>query len=101
MLENILQTCKYVSDNSIHVKINKTAIDELVNNINFETTKHWLVSNPFGILDLEVRDIINFLIIFDSIDCCFWGNPKWTIETDIGTLDGAFGLMYSLLNFQK
>lgn len=101
MLENILETSRYVSDNSKYVRINKLAIDELVSNINFETTNHWLCSNPFGILDLEISDIINFLIIFDSIDCSFWGNPKWHIETDIGNFDGAFALMYSLMQLQR
>ncbi len=101
MVEKILQTSKYVSDNSSYVSIDKEKIKELIIANNFKTIKHWLASNPCCILDLKVDEIINFLIIFDSIDCSFWGHPKWTIETEVGQLDGAFALMYSLLKLRN
>ena len=50
---------------------------------------HWLSSSPFGLLDLSDETIINFLLIYESINFSFWGEPKWTIDTNFGKLDGS------------
>ena len=101
-LEKVLDTCSYVYENSKHVKIDINKVKELAKDNRFnEKTAHWLSSNPYGILDLDVEDIINFLVIYDSIDCSFWGDPKWTIKTDRGDIDGAIGLMYALLKLRE
>lgn len=63
--------------------------------------EHWLSSSPFGLLELLVETIINFLLIYESIDFSFWGNPKWSIETTSGKLDGSIALLYALLNYLK
>lgn len=55
----------------MHVKINQLEINNLIKNTNFDKLKHWLSSNPFGIIDLKIKDIINFLVIYDSINCFF------------------------------
>ena len=98
---DILSTCRYVYEHSLYVKINEEQVEQLVHNFDFEGSKHWLASNPFGLLDLEVNDIVNFLVIYDSIDCSFWGNPKWTVDSDMGKIDGAFALMYSLIKLRS
>lgn len=48
-----------------------------------------------------METIINFLLIYESIDFSFWGNPKWSIETTSGKLDGSIALLYALLNYVK
>lgn len=63
--------------------------------------EHWLSSSPFGLLELPVETIINFLLIYESIDFSFWGSPKWSIETTSGKLDGSIALLYALLNYVK
>lgn len=101
MLEKILISSEYVNDNARDVKINRKSIKELIENYKFSNLKHWLIINPGGILDLDVSEIVNFLIIYGSINCCYWGNPKWTIKTKDGDLDGAFALIYALLDLKK
>lgn len=98
---SILEDCEYVCEKAEHVKIKKEKIEELLSNYNFRKSKHWLASNPFGLFDLNTKDIINFLIIFGSIDYSFWGSPKWSIETNLGVLDGAFALIYALLSLRN
>lgn len=101
-LENIITTCEYVTKQAKHVKINETAIAELINNWNQETPKHWLFNNPFGLLDLSIEEIVNFLILLGSIDCSFWGEPKWTITTEQGEeIDRAFALIYAFIKLQN
>ncbi len=100
-LEKVLTTSYFVVENAKHVEINQTAIQNFVKENNFEKSSHWLASNPFHLLDLKIEDIVNFLVIFDSIDCSFWGNPKWQMETKDGKEDGSFALMYALLKLRK
>lgn len=101
MLENIIQSCKYVSENSKHVSINEEKLNQFVKGIDNIKMEHWLSSSPFGLLELPVETIINFLLIYESIDFSFWGNPKWSIETTSGKLDGSIALLYALLNYVK
>lgn len=101
MLENIIQSCKYVSENSKHVFINEEKLNQSVKGIDNIKMEHWLSSSPFGLLELPVETIINFLLIYESIDFSFWGSPKWSIETTSGKLDGSIALLYALLNYVK
>lgn len=101
-LEEIINSCEYVVQESKHVKIKEEAIVDFVNYYSMEKQPHWLSSNPFGLLDYPISDIVNFLIILGSIDCSFWGEPKWTLLTKENTkVDGAFALIYALLQIRK
>lgn len=100
MLNKISETCKFVKDNSKYVIINYENVDKFLDD--FKEPKFWLMSNPFNILDLNIEDLINFLLIYHTIgDYCFWGNPKWEVETDEGTLDGSFAIMYVVIKWFK
>ena len=101
MLQEIVDGCYYVKNNAKYVGINTDAIVTLIDNENLIKPKHWLSSNPFGILDMDIKDIVDFILMFGAIDCSFWGNPKWTIKTEYGSLDGAFALIYALFKLRK
>lgn len=101
MLNNIITSCEYVSSNSKHVSINLEKLNILIENINDIKMKNWLSSSPFGLLDLPVETIINFLLIYEAIDFSFWGKPKWSIDTEYGNLDGSIALLYAMLKYVK
>ena len=101
MLEKILKSSKYVVDNSKYVKINSEKLNEFSKTIKEVNLKHWLSSSPFGLLELSTEDIINFLLIYESIDFSFWGDPKWTIDVDGQKEDGSIALLYKLLDYYK
>ena len=101
MLEKIIESCRYVEKNSNSVKINETKIDEFVKTIKGVKIQNWLITSIYGLLDLPIEKIINFLLIFESIDFSFWGEPKWSIETSEGTLDGSNALLYRLLEYTR
>lgn len=101
MLNKVLDSCYYVYNNSKFVSINKEKIKDLINDSIFHNKEHWLEFNPFGLLDLNIEDLVNFLIIFGSIDFSFWGNPKWTIKGPNTDLDGAMALIYALLMLRE
>lgn len=101
MLQKIIDGCYYVRSNAKYVCINTYAIKDLVQNDAFVKPKHWLASNPFGILDMDVKDIVDFILFFGAIDCSFWGDPKWTVKSEYGKLDGAYALIYVLFKLRK
>ena len=101
MLKKIRESCNYVAENSKYVVINYKVLDEYIKNINVKKIKFWLSSNPYNLFDMSIDKIINFMLLYDSINYCFWGNPKWTIETIEGKKDGSDALLYALLSYVK
>lgn len=101
-INSLQNSYKYVVNNSDNVKINYKKVDELVNKLDTKKITYWLESNPYNILSMSTEDIINFLLIYHTIgDYCFWGEPKWTIKTSIGELDGSYAMMYLVINYYK
>lgn len=102
-LEDISKSVMYVKDNSSDVSINYKKIDEIIENGSFNNVSYWLDGNPFGLLDMSIKDVVNFLLIYHTIgDYCFWGDPKWEIITDDGDkLDGSYAIMYLLIKCFK
>ncbi len=101
MLNKIITSCKYVTDNSKSVKINEKNLDKFINQIKEIKLKHWLSFSPYNLLELPVNTIINFLLIYESINFSFWGNPKWKIDTPNGKEDGSIALLYDILKYVK
>ena len=101
MLDKIITSCKYISENSRTVKINEKKIDEFINQIKEIKPKHWLSFSPYNLLELPVDTIINFLVVYEAIDFSFWGNPKWTIDTSDGKEDGSIALLYVILKYVR
>ncbi len=101
VFDKIRSSCKYVMNNSQYVSINYDKIDEFIKVIDCSKLKNWLLYNSYGLLDLNVETVINFLLVFQSIDYSFWGDPKWTIETEEGFKDGSDALLYAMLEYVK
>lgn len=101
MLEKIKTSCDYVATNSKYVSINYEKLDEYIKTIDCEKIKFWLSSNPYNLFNMDIEKIINFMLIFDSINYCFLGQPKWIIETIEEKKDGSDALLYALLNYVK
>ena len=101
MLEKIKDSCNYVSANSRYVSIDYKKLDEYIKTIDCKEIKFWLSSNPYNLFDMDFDKIINFMLVFDAIDYCFWGQPKWEISTTEGKKDGSDALLYTLLKYVK
>ena len=101
MLETIINTCYKVTNNAKHITINYNNIEKFANKIENIELKHWLSTSPFGLLEMPIETIINFLLIYESINFSFWGTPKWTITTDEEELDGSIALLYALFKYAQ
>lgn len=98
MLDKVLETNKFVVDNAKHVRINYDKATQLIDELlNFENV-HYLTKVPYDVYNMNTRDIINFLLIYDAIDFSFWGNPKWTIDANGKNLDGGIALLHCIFN---
>ena len=101
ILDDIKNTCRFVINSSEHVKINYNKLDEFIKNIDCNNLKNWLMFNSYNLLDLDIEIIINLLLVFECICYSFWGEPKWTIETEEGYKDGSDALLYIMINYVK
>lgn len=97
-LIKILETSKYVVDSARHVKINYDKVNKLIDELFKFDNVHYLTKVPYAVYDMDTKDIVNFLLIYDSIDFSFWGNPKWTIDVKGKNLDGGIALLYCIFD---
>jgi len=101
MLKNpVLKSIKPVVYQSKYVNINKKAIKSFCKNLDFCKLKKQIdrtsVELKLGSLGLGQK--MNFLFVINSINFCYWGDPKWRILYKGKTYDGALGLLKA---FQK
>jgi hypothetical protein len=45
---------------------------------------------------MDVRERLDFILLFNSVNFCYWGSPKWTVEYGRGRYDGAWGMLAAL-----
>lgn len=98
MLDKVLETSKFVVNNAKYVKINYEKAKELIDELLKFDNVHYLTKVPFNVYEMSTRDIINFLLIYDSINFSFFGNPKWTINDNEQKLDGSIALLHCIFN---
>ena len=72
-MNKILESTKFVSDNSTHVKISDVAIKELCESFSVQKQEHRIKSSPYNISKLERKDQLWFFLIFHSITY----NNRW------------------------
>ena len=100
MLERVLETCYEMVDISKFVKIDEQKIKLVAEKLKDLEYSHWIIGGNSRILKLPIEKQINFLLVFDSINYSFWGDPKWTVKLDSGVNeDGSFALLEKLLDY--
>ncbi|MEK6840452.1 MAG: queuosine salvage family protein [Nanoarchaeota archaeon] len=97
MGNNVLETTKFVVDNSKHVRINKNKIKDFCKNFNYHSIKNWMEYSPFNIESLSDNKKLHFLLIFNAISFSYWSNPKWSVEYNGKIFDrGSWSLVVAL-----
>ncbi len=92
----VLEGIKYVAERSKQVNIDTTKLKEVSSNFSEKDIKPWTDMAPFTRPKLNDEDSIAYNLVFCSINVCYWGDPKWTIEYQDKKLDGAWGQMAAL-----
>lgn len=76
----ILESAKYVVDNSDFIKINKSKIDDFVKNFEKHKEHYWLLDSPFDIDKLDDDKKLMLIVFFYALSFSYWGNPYWNVE---------------------
>lgn len=92
-MNQVLETTKFVVNNSEHVKINKDKIKDFCIVFGESHINHWLNESPFDFSKLTEKDKLHFLFVFNSISFSYWGVPKWNIEYNGENFDGTWGMI--------
>jgi hypothetical protein len=92
----IIQTTKFVVDNSTFVSIDENRIAEFARAFEHGSTRHWRSAAPFDFSDFTDDQKLSFLFIFDAISFCYWGDPKWTITHKGKDYDGGWAMIIAL-----
>ena len=92
----VLESTRYVMQNSKHVKINEEKIEEFCNGYKGLRMEHWLKDAPFDLLKLGDDERLTYLLVFNSINFSYWGEPKWTVSYRGKDYDGAWGMIVGL-----
>jgi len=93
----VLKSVKPVIEESKEVRINRNNLIKFCHKFQTREFKFWLNELPFDFPKLTKKEELNFLFILDSLQFCFWGSPKWTVEYKGEFYDGSWGLLASLV----
>ncbi len=95
--EKILDSIKYVVDNSNYVVINRNNIDNAISLLKESKKEQWLNSDYLGLENFSQEQVLFYLILCESLNFCYWDSDiKWKIEYKDGWYSGSFGLFYSI-----
>jgi len=95
-MNKILDSTKFVVDNSTSVKINEEKLVEFSKGFEHGKTNHWLSQAPFDFSSLNPDQELSFTFVFNALSFCYWGDPKWKIEYEGKTHDGAWAMVNAL-----
>ena len=91
----ILEGVRWVVENSRHVGIDGVRLAQVCDGLDLTelTLPDWRV--PVVPRWRDER-LVDFILLFNSINFCYWGEPKWTVILRGEPYDGAFGMMAAL-----
>lgn len=95
-MNKVLETTKIVVDDSQFVSIDPVALKTACTLYQPEKSSVWWAdAAPFPVKELDLKNTIAFILLLNSINYCYWGEPKWTVEYCDKKLDGAWGAIAS------
>lgn len=92
-MNQVLETTRFVVQNAKHVKINKEAIVSFCKSFEDKPFKHWITEAPVDLCQQGLDERLNFLLLFNSISFCYWGEPKWAIDYKGKKYDGSWAMI--------
>jgi len=96
-MNEILQTTRFVFDNSKSVHLDAEGIVHFSKSFNDSNLPHWLSGSPISYTHLTDADKLNLLLVFNSTSFSYWGDPKWTVEYKGDKYDGSWAMIATIL----
>lgn len=92
----IIDSIKPVVEKSRHVRINQKAIlkfTKIVTAKDFDKPEY---NSETVIENGSEEEQVAYSIVYNSLNFCYWGQPKWTITINEKNYDGSFGMLQAL-----
>jgi len=91
----VLSSASFVADHAFHVRIDEARLAAVCQDVtasgiqvpSWNSDLHW-AGTP--------EQTAMYVFVLDSLNFCFWGEPRWTVEYKGQTLDGYWALAASL-----
>ena len=93
----ILKTIEPVVARSRHVHLDRGSVAEVCDRFIPADVQYWMDAAPFDFSGMSDEEKCNFILVFSSVNFCYWGDPKWTVEHRGRKFDGAWGMVASLV----
>jgi len=95
-MDTVLYSIKPVIERSKSVRINRQAILHFSKTVTSKDFVRSEYNNETILHDVSEEEHIAYSIIYNSLNFCYWGEPKWTVKIDGKDYDGSFGLLRAL-----
>lgn len=96
MKYDILNSIKIVVENAKHVKINENNIKSIMDFLSKSERKPWLDDSYLDVQKTTIEEKIIFMLLCESLNFCYIGEPKWKIEFNGTMYSGSYGLFYGI-----
>lgn len=95
MLNKVIESTKYVTDNASYVSINYDKIDTFCHDFKKIEINSWFNLAPIDLSTFSDNEKAIFLLLVDSINFCFWQEPKWQYNG----LQGSLAMLNALYDY--
>ncbi len=95
MLNKVIESTKYVTDNAKYVSINYDKIDTFCRSFEKKEIKPWLSLVPIDLTVFSDNEKALFLLIVDALNFCFWQQPKWQYKG----IEGSLAMVWALYDY--
>lgn len=93
---DILKSIIPIIDDFKYVKINKNNILNVLPYMKSNPEGPWLINDYLGVERYSEEETARFLLLYESINFCYWGKEKWKITFKDNEYSGSYGMAYAM-----
>lgn len=95
-MKEILQSVEPVVEAVKHVRINPEAVKAFADGINPDDLNGSEYNEETTLSDVTEEQRIAFAFVYDAVNFCYWGEPKWALSADGKEFGGSASMMRAL-----
>ncbi len=95
-MERVLSSVEPVVKSSAHVRINHAAIEGFCQTVSAKDFAESEFDDQTSLKSGLVDDQIGLVMVYNTVNYCYWGDPKWTITRGGNLYDGSAAMLRSL-----
>lgn len=95
-MNQVLGSVESVIRKSRNVHINSSAITEFLKSVSNNDFNDSEFQDETILKDASEEQQIAFSVLYNSINFCYWGEPKWTVTIKESKFDGSAGMLRAL-----